>query len=264
MTDDLNRTIVTRAADAGRDARAHRWLYVGGLAVVLGIGVLAFLWLAQRQEIGQLRDSGNTTASQAQQLAQQVRSMGGTPVVTPATPGPQGPVGATGPGPTQAQIDDAVAAYLAAHPPDAGKPATPAMVATAVAEYLTANPPTPGRPPTAQEIATAAADYISAHSAQFTGPTGAAGKDATDAQVVAAVDAYCTAHDKCAGPAGATGKTGATGATGPPGPTCPSGYELRDAVITAPDGSTYQGKACVDPVTSKPPNPIPIPQRLTR
>lgn len=75
--------------------------------------------------------------------------------------------------------------------------------------------------------------------------------------------------DRCRGPAGEPGTDGAAGETGPagasgpagpkgdpgePGPACPEGYELRDAVITAPDGSTYSGKACVDPNTSTPPS----------
>ncbi len=53
---------------------------------------------------------------------------------------------------------------------------------------------------------------------------------------------------------GADGKNGVDGA---PGPACPPGYELRDAVITAPDGSTYSGRACVDPATSAPPSTSP-------
>lgn len=64
-----------------------------------------------------------------------------------------------------------------------------------------------------------------------------------------------------AGPAGEQGPAGAKGDTGQPGPTCPDGYELRDAVITAPDGTTYSGKACVDPDTSAPPStepPLPL------
>ncbi len=53
---------------------------------------------------------------------------------------------------------------------------------------------------------------------------------------------------------GKPGQDGRDGADGQPGPACPDGYELRDAVITADDGSTYRGKACVDPASSTPPN----------
>lgn len=161
------------------------------------------------------------------------------------------------PGPTDAQVAAAVDSWLRAHPPAPGQPATPAMVATAVAEYLTAHPPAPGRAPTGQEIAAAASAYIAAHAADFQGPTGergANGQDATDAQVSAAVASYCAAHNNCAGPTGATGPTGPAGQDGKVGPTCPAGYELRDALITAPDGTTYRGKACVDPSSSQPPS----------
>jgi hypothetical protein len=230
MSDPIERRIVQPSAVEA--SLFHRRIYIAGAAVVAGILGLAVLWWAQNQEIGQLRADGNTTAVQAQQLADQVRSLGGTPVVEPATPGPQGPqgpsgqIGATGPGPTDAQIDAAVTRYLAAHPPAPGQSATPAMVATAVAQFLAANPPAPGRPPTAQEIIAATTTYLAAHTGDFRGPAGAAGsngqngqngKDATDAQVSAAVDAYCTAHNACTGPAGGTGKPGKPGDQGQQG-----------------------------------------------
>lgn len=135
-----------------------------------------------------------------------------------------------------------------------------------------------------QAARTAVADYCAAHNgcrgADGTSPNFDAivtnvvaripvprdGRDGTDAQPPdwgAVVAAYCgQTSDPCRGPAGVRGDTGAAGAQGvqgEPGPTCPPGYELRDAVITAPDGSTYQGKACVDPNSSKPPNDDPDP-----
>ncbi|GAB3154307.1 hypothetical protein GCM10027258_57970 [Amycolatopsis stemonae] len=76
------------------------------------------------------------------------------------------------------------------------------------------------------------------------GKNGTDGADGKDGQTPA-----CMAEpDQC------RGASGPGGPPGPPGPTCPDGYELRDAVITAPDGSTYTGKACVDPKTSAPPS----------
>lgn len=59
------------------------------------------------------------------------------------------------------------------------------------------------------------------------------------------------------GDPGATGPQGPAGEQGSPGPSCPPGYELRDAVFTAPDGTTYKGKACVDPNSSAPPSSTP-------
>ena len=55
---------------------------------------------------------------------------------------------------------------------------------------------------------------------QNTGPKGAdgdAGRPPTDEEISEAVEAYCAAHDDCAGPSGATGATGSTGPAGSPG-----------------------------------------------
>jgi hypothetical protein len=96
MSDPIERAIVQPAARAAHDRRSHVLIYAAGLAVVLGVLGLALLWWGQHQQITQLRADGNTTASQAQALAEQVRSLGGTPVVQPAAPGPQGPQGLPG------------------------------------------------------------------------------------------------------------------------------------------------------------------------
>lgn len=96
MTDPIEQRIVQPAAHDARDSRSHLIIYAAGAAVVAGIIGLALLWWGQHGQITQLRADGNTTASQAQQLANQVRSLGGTPVVEPASPGPSGPVGANG------------------------------------------------------------------------------------------------------------------------------------------------------------------------
>lgn len=96
MTGEVERTIVQPAADAGRDGRAHRWLYIGGLLVLAGIAVLAWSLFSQQQEIGALRQSGEFAAVQAGKLADQVRSLGATPVVQPAAPAATGATGATG------------------------------------------------------------------------------------------------------------------------------------------------------------------------
>lgn len=79
------------------------------------------------------------------------------------------------------------------------------------------------------------------------GPSGAPGTPGADG----AAGAEGKAGEP--GPAGATGPPGPQGQPGPQGPACPDGYEPRPAVITAPDGSTYQGVACVEPDSSQPP-----------
>jgi hypothetical protein len=218
MTDQESAaTAATAAAEEARDNRAHRLFTIFGIAgaifVILSCGISVWALLHSGQQgaqikqldgqISRLIDTNDNTAKKTQQLADQIVRLGATPVVQPVIPAPSGPTIVPVPvGPTQEQIDAVVAAQLAAHPPAPGKNATPAMVAAIVADFLTANPPQPGRPPTPEEIATAASNYIAAHASDFRGASGAAGKDATDAQVKASVAAYCDAHNSCAGPKG--------------------------------------------------------------
>lgn len=170
-------------------------------------------------------------------------------VVASAVTGPPGPSGPPGPGPSQEQINAAVALYLAAHPPAAGQDATPAQIAAAVAAYLTANPPQPGRPPTVDEIANAANAYLAAHPDSFRGQPGAS---ASDQQVADAVQTYCSNHSGCAGstgPSGAQGEPGATGPSGPsgppgpPGPVCDDTHHSAEVTAGLPP-QTFM--ACVD------------------
>lgn len=110
MTDPERQKATSAAADDARDSRAHLKLFIFSItgvvcALVLG-GALLLLYghigqqdahiAEQDKSIAALREAGNLTAGQAQQLAQQLQSHGLTPVVTPATPGPQGPVGPAG------------------------------------------------------------------------------------------------------------------------------------------------------------------------
>lgn len=149
-------------------------------------------------------------------------------------------------GPTDAQVAIAVDGWLKAHPPPAGQNATPAMVATAVAEFLIANPPQPGRPPTVAEITTAASTYIAAHAADFqgtAGKNGVNGQDATDAQVSAAVNVYCSARNNCAGTNGTNGVNGGTG---------PQGVSITDVNFRRDSSGTCQVNVSLhDPATAK-------------
>jgi hypothetical protein len=153
-------------------------------------------------------------------------------VKTNPTPEP----GPRGPGPTSAEIQSAVASYLAAHPPPAGRAPTAAEVSTAVAQYLTANPPTPGRAPTAAEIAAAVATYFAANPPRD-GQDGQPGRAPTEAEIQAAVDNYLAAQPPAAGPAG---------------PACPDGSSVQ--TVTYADGVV--GKGCVlDEQPAPPENP---------
>lgn len=147
-----------------------------------------------------------------------------------------------------------------------------------------AQPPTPDPEMVRQAARTAVAEYCAAVNRPCRGADGASpnfdlivdavvgripkpangadgddGADATGAQIAEAVAAYCgQTTEPCRG---TPGTPGTNGAAGQPGPTCPDGYELRDAVITAHDGTTYSGKACVDPASSAPPSsnpPLPL------
>lgn len=96
----------------------------------------------------------------------------------------------------------------------------------------------------------------------FCGQDGADGKDGEDGKDGAdGADGQtppCMSEpNQCRGDPGKDGTDGEDGKDGEPGPTCPDGYELRDAVVTAPDGRTYEGKACVDPSTEQEPEPDP-------
>lgn len=70
------------------------------------------------------------------------------------------------------------------------------------------------------------------------GAQGAPGPGPTDAQVAAAVSAYCAARGECMGSPGAEGGQGAPGPSGPPGepgPACPDGYSPAPVNVAAFD-----------------------------
>lgn len=75
------------------------------------------------------------------------------------------------------------------------------------------------------------------------GPTGAAGQNATDTQVLAAVTIYCDLRTDCQGPTGLQGPAGlngADGAQGPPGPAGADGVNGTNGVDGQPPVSwTY-------------------------
>jgi hypothetical protein len=142
---------------------------------------------------------------------------------------------------------------------------------TAVAEYCAA----PAHPCRGADGSTPPFDAIvDAVVAKIPAPQdGRDGRDAPAPDYAALVASYCgQASEPCRGPKGEQGDPppcmaepsqcrGATGERGQAGPTCPDGYELRDAVITAKDGTTYSAKVCVDPNSSAPPGtdpPLPL------
>lgn len=102
MTDDhIDRTIVQPAATHARDRHMHHMLWLAGALLLAGVVTLFALWLSQRTQLSDVVQRADTNASVSRQLADQVRSLGGTPVVQPVAgpagvPGAAGATGATG------------------------------------------------------------------------------------------------------------------------------------------------------------------------
>ena len=202
-------------------------------AALLVTGVIVFMLLVLMGLREQLHAQSVADAAQQQSTAttisnlsaglstteQQLKSHGITPAAPPPAQlmaGPPGPAGATGPGPSDAQVQASVDTYLVEHPPAGTVPES--SIVDAVDAYLVVNPPAPGATgpgPTQQQIASAVATYMSANPAPA-GPPGAQGQ---------------------VGPAGPQGVAGASGSPGAPGPD-PAGWTWTD-----PAGITYN---CVE------------------
>jgi hypothetical protein len=121
--------------------------------------------------------------------------------------GATGRAGVPGPGPTVAQIDQAVASYCGSSPC--------------------------GRPPTVDQVLEGLQRCSAGGGCR--GADGSDGKDApppSDMQIVAAVTVYCAAHGGCAGDQGAPGADGVQGIQGP-GPSDEQVQAAVDAYCTA-------------------------------
>lgn len=215
-------TVKTAAAAEARDSRGHRMIWVFFAVLLAGVLVLSTMYLIDRTTS---RDQLSTQDGQIGALVKQVRDLGAVPVVEPS-PGARGAAGTNGVNGRDGRDGE-----------DGRDGVTPACMAE----------PDRCRGPVGA-AGTAGAD----------GKDGTNGADGQNGQ-----SPPCLAEPaQCRGADGRDGTNGRDGVDGQPGPACPDGYELRDAVITAPDGSTYSGRACVDPNSSKPPSsdpPLPIP-----
>ncbi|WP_326565065.1 hypothetical protein VSH64_24805 [Amycolatopsis rhabdoformis] len=230
MTGEIDRTIVQPAADAGRDRGLRRLLLVGVALLLVPMAFLAFQYFSQHGEITELQQTSDSRAADVGRLAQQVKSLGATPVVQPPPAAPAAVSVAVDPDVLRAAARSAVEDYCSARDECRGANGeTPDF--DALTNAVLARIPVP--------------------------KDGAPGKDAPTPDVAGAVAAYCGQDtDPCRGSDGTkgdTGDTGATGATGAPGPACPDGYQLADATIETPDGPR-PGKACVDPTAGIPPS----------
>ena len=146
------------------------------------------------------------------------------PTATPSSiPGAPGAQGVPGPGPSAAQVRQAVRDVLAGNPSLTEVSTT--SLALQVAAYLRANPPADGvdgadgadgKAPTDAQIASAVARYLVANS-PAAGKDGAAGRAPTAEEIQAAVGAYLEANPGPPGPQGEPGVPGAAGANGSDG-----------------------------------------------
>lgn len=189
---------------------------VGGVVTFALVFLVAFLFMVvgrASSRIDVLNSAGLSRdravaalASGDSQLRSQVKALGGTPAVPPPQviiSGVAGAQGIQGPGPSDAQVASAVAAYLAAHPVPG---VSPAQISAAVTAYLVASPP----------------------------PSGPAGPGPSDQQVANAVAAYLQANPPPSGPPGADGKDGAPGSP-------PAGWSFEAGGVTydcVPDDGT--------------------------
>lgn len=219
MTGKTAREIVDQAADhATRTGRDHV-ARVAAIVLALSLVVLGVYFgpriVSQGDRIGELETSARDSAVAATKLADQVKALGGTPVVQP----PPVPVTAS------AAADPAVIRQAAR---------------VAVAEFCAA----PSHPCRGTDGTTPPFDLIvDAVVAKIPAPKdGRDGKDAPTPDWAAQVAAYCgQANEPCRGRDGnngADGQTppcmsepaqcqGADGKEGPPGPTCPDGYTAQ-------------------------------------
>jgi hypothetical protein len=206
-----------------------RWLALTAAALAAGFVILGWFLLdrlgAAGEQLDALRAQQTSQARTIDGLAgsltvaeQQLTAHGITPVPPPPqTIIRQGDAGPPGPGPTDAQVLAAVAAYLKANPPAAGPPG-PAGAA---------------------------------------GPAGKDGATPSTDQIAAAVARYLAANPPAAGPAGAAGATGSAGPAGASGPACPTGYSPQPESVNDHQALICETTPAPSPPTGKPSKPPP-------
>jgi hypothetical protein len=263
-------TIVERAVREARDPawRRRNWAVVVVLVVAVAVGTWSIVNLYVHTQQNAAEQS--MAADAAQRLAEQVRQLGGRPVVQPptpiaGTPGAPGQPGAAGRGITGTQITGGhlIVAYTDGRTQDVGQVVGKAGAAGANGRGITSTSITGGH------LMVSYTDHTTADLGVIVGPKGEPGRSVVSVSASADFHLIIAYSDGTtmdagplpAGPPGATGATGATGAQGEkgdPGPACPDGYTARAAVITEPDGTQHAGIACVaddDTTTTTTPAP---------
>lgn len=191
--------------------RRFDWKDIGAVIAALLVGLLIFLVLWWKHD-GDTRDhqrqqqiNGLSRSNDA--LRKQVQQLGAKPVAPPAAKVKENPTApiptptpsATAVGPSQDQVDAAVADYFKAHPPGP----TPAEIAAAAVNYLQQHPPPagpegkPGAPPSADQMFTAVASFCGQDSNPcrgVKGDKGDPGPGPTADQMAQAVHDYVAAN----------------------------------------------------------------------
>lgn len=99
MTDEARiEEVVQHAADRARDSQSRRGIWFAFVLLMVGILACAVALISQHAEIDELGMAADANARNAQQLAEQVRGLGGVPIVQPPTPGERGETGPAGRG----------------------------------------------------------------------------------------------------------------------------------------------------------------------
>lgn len=297
MTDPHAQRIAEDAVRHTQNPKARRRVRALAVVTLLLLLVTAALGGYAIRSRGEDESDATRLAKQvavkAQALERQVRGLGEKPVVNvpapanlpetpaPGIPGTPGARGEPGPGPSQTQINQAVAAYCHATGSCTGRAGrdasvTPAQVAAAITTYCNAQgrcrgpAGAPGRsgepgrdstvagsqgdtgaqgpPPTAEQVLAGVSDYCAAHNG-CQGPEGPQGPPPTDVQVQAAVTDFCSRPaEPCRGPAGPPGADstvpGPQGPQGLPGPTCPDGFTQEQLTVVSPQGGTRDILTC--------------------
>lgn len=248
---DRREEIARSAVEHAQPSRRVR-LYVGmGAACVVLLGALAVAFLLGIRNANiHARHAEDVATANAGALAQanerlQQNSIAPVPTPSPGASGARGATGARGPGPTDAEMDAAVARYCTLHAGCTGVPSQP-QVRAAVRAFCAAGACRGVKGATGSTGARGASGASGQPGA--TGPSGATGPQGpgpTDTQIATAVAAYCSAHGGCTGPAGPKGDTGDTG-RGIQSVDC-TGLGLTQLTINYDDGTSQTVSCTVIP-----------------
>lgn len=241
------RHVAAKAAAEARDSRTHRRIYAGFALLVVGLLMLAGLWVTSlartadlESQVSGLSNESTQLASDGQKLATQVRSLGAVPVVQPPTStgtagptGPRGETGAAGRGIASTQIAGGhlIVAYTDGITTDLGPvsgangrdgatgPAGRSITATTI---------------TGGHLVVSYSDGATADVGAVVGKDGAPGPSGAPGRGVSAVTINSASHlivtytdgstaDAGQVPSGPPGEPGPSGQPGPPGPAGPQG-----------------------------------------